>query len=251
MTGWPVWSLCQIAAVRARMRCRTRTRTPAGVLPPCRSRSSWSLNVSKMDSTVWRSGTRCLVLFSRSSLLTYSAVARVSRSASTRASGFDVGLATPILGTLHASPEHDTPSRPLGIDHLARPVSVPLMVYVHSMLARSLICRGDIRKAIRRWAPARSCGTFARQAACSLSGECPRASPQTAGWSTSWTVGLRSTSVSALSTSDRSSREDQCVDLDSLRKELLRLVEEHRDELVGHLQLSRQGLPTVLRCVDE
>ena len=29
--GWPVWSLCQIAVVRARMRCRTLTITPAGV----------------------------------------------------------------------------------------------------------------------------------------------------------------------------------------------------------------------------
>src|ERR1017187_9211116 len=45
-----------MAAVSARMRCRTRIRTPAGVLPPCRSRSIWSLQVSKMDSAVWRSG---------------------------------------------------------------------------------------------------------------------------------------------------------------------------------------------------
>jgi len=30
LTGWPVWSLCQVAAVRARMRCRIRTRTSAG-----------------------------------------------------------------------------------------------------------------------------------------------------------------------------------------------------------------------------
>ena len=41
--GWPVWSLCQIAVVRARMRCRTRTRTPVGVLPPWPSRLSWPL----------------------------------------------------------------------------------------------------------------------------------------------------------------------------------------------------------------
>src|ERR1035438_3157151 len=40
-TGWPARSLCQMAAVRARMRCRTRITTPAGVLPPCRSRSIW------------------------------------------------------------------------------------------------------------------------------------------------------------------------------------------------------------------
>lgn len=37
---------------------------------------------------------------SMSSIFTYSAVTRVSRSASTRASRLDVGLATPILGTL-------------------------------------------------------------------------------------------------------------------------------------------------------
>ena len=28
MTGWPVCQLCQTQAVRARMRCRTRTATP-------------------------------------------------------------------------------------------------------------------------------------------------------------------------------------------------------------------------------
>ena len=51
-----MWSLCQIAAVRARMRCRTRTITPAGVCPPCRSRSSWLLKVWLIDSMVWRRG---------------------------------------------------------------------------------------------------------------------------------------------------------------------------------------------------
>lgn len=30
MIGWPVCPLCQMAAVRARRRCRTRTATPAG-----------------------------------------------------------------------------------------------------------------------------------------------------------------------------------------------------------------------------
>ena len=40
-----VVSLCQIAAVRARMRCRTRAQTPAGLRAPCRSRSSWALSV--------------------------------------------------------------------------------------------------------------------------------------------------------------------------------------------------------------
>lgn len=56
MTGWPVWSLCQIAAVSARMRCRMRTATPPGVRPRCRSRSSWPLKVSSRDSMTCRSG---------------------------------------------------------------------------------------------------------------------------------------------------------------------------------------------------
>jgi hypothetical protein len=56
MTGWPVWSLCQIAVVRARMRCRTRAATPAGVCPLCRPRSSWPLNGSLADSMTWRRG---------------------------------------------------------------------------------------------------------------------------------------------------------------------------------------------------
>jgi hypothetical protein len=49
--GWAVLSLCQIAAVRARMRCRTRTATPILVRPPWRSRSSWPLKVWLTDST--------------------------------------------------------------------------------------------------------------------------------------------------------------------------------------------------------
>ena len=56
LTGWPVWSLYQMAVVRARMRCRTLTITPAGVWAPWRSRSSWPLKVSLMDSMTWRSG---------------------------------------------------------------------------------------------------------------------------------------------------------------------------------------------------
>src|ERR1017187_3252 len=54
-----------------------------------------------------------------SSVLTYSAVARVSRSASTRASGFDAGLATPILDTFSARHDATRRVRPLGIGHLA------------------------------------------------------------------------------------------------------------------------------------
>src|SRR3984957_9795749 len=58
MTGWPVASLCQMAAVRARMRCRIRTVTPSTVRPPCRSRSSWPLRVSLTDSMACRNGLR-------------------------------------------------------------------------------------------------------------------------------------------------------------------------------------------------
>jgi hypothetical protein len=56
-----------------------------------------------------RHGARSGALRNRSSVLTYSAVARVSRSASTRASGFGVGCETPILDTLRVSSDHDTP----------------------------------------------------------------------------------------------------------------------------------------------
>jgi hypothetical protein len=56
MTDWPAASLCQMAAVRARMRCRTRTVTPAGLCPPWRSRSSCFLRVSLTDSMTWRKG---------------------------------------------------------------------------------------------------------------------------------------------------------------------------------------------------
>ena len=49
-------SLCQIAAVRARMRWATRAQTPAMVRPPWASRSSWPLRVSLIDSMIWRSG---------------------------------------------------------------------------------------------------------------------------------------------------------------------------------------------------
>ena len=46
----------RLAAVRARMRCRTRTVTPLTVRPPCRSRSSWPLRVSLTDSMICRNG---------------------------------------------------------------------------------------------------------------------------------------------------------------------------------------------------
>src|SRR5215212_10878678 len=49
-----------MAAVKARMRCSTRTTTPAGVWPPWRSRSSWPLKVWLIDSMTCRNGrNRC------------------------------------------------------------------------------------------------------------------------------------------------------------------------------------------------
>src|SRR5450755_4890012 len=80
--------------------------------------SSASLSFTPMP-TRGRYGASCGDSFSRSSVLTYSAVARVSRSASTRASGFDVGLATPILDTFSARHDATRRVRPLGIGHLA------------------------------------------------------------------------------------------------------------------------------------
>lgn len=56
MTDWPVWWLCQMAAVIARIRWSPRTVTPAGVRPRWRSRSSCPLKVSLIDSMTCRSG---------------------------------------------------------------------------------------------------------------------------------------------------------------------------------------------------
>ena len=50
--------MCQIAAVSASKRCRTRAMTPGLVRPPCRSRSSWVLRVLLTDSMIWRNGRR-------------------------------------------------------------------------------------------------------------------------------------------------------------------------------------------------
>src|SRR5664280_3414079 len=71
-----------------------------------------------------RHGTRSGLAFSRSSTWTYSAVTRVFRSASTRASCSTFGLATSILDTLALMSRHHHPSHPshpsqLGISHLA------------------------------------------------------------------------------------------------------------------------------------
>src|SRR5690242_9084489 len=56
LTSWPAWSLCQMAAVRARIRYRSRARMPSSVRPPCPSSSSWALRVWLTDSMTWRSG---------------------------------------------------------------------------------------------------------------------------------------------------------------------------------------------------
>src|SRR6266496_992428 len=69
-----------------------------------------------------RQGARCGAVFSRSSVVTYSAVARVSRAASTGPPRLDVGFATPILDALlhlRIWLLGGRKLRPLGIGHLA------------------------------------------------------------------------------------------------------------------------------------
>src|SRR6266516_4769507 len=73
--------------------------------------------------TAGRQGARCGAVFSRSSVVTYSAVARVSRPASTGPPWLDVGFATPILDALLQLCSWllgGRKLRPLGIGHLAR-----------------------------------------------------------------------------------------------------------------------------------
>src|SRR6266508_3077472 len=77
--------------------------------------------------TAGRQGARCGAVFSRSSVVTYSAVARVSRSASTGPPRLDVGFATPILDALlrlRIWPLGGRKLRPLGIGHLAPSATV-------------------------------------------------------------------------------------------------------------------------------
>ena len=52
----PMWSLCQMAAVRASTRTATRAQTPGMVRPPWRSRSSWPFRVWLTDSMICRRG---------------------------------------------------------------------------------------------------------------------------------------------------------------------------------------------------
>src|SRR6266536_913219 len=71
--------------------------------------------------TAGRQGARCGEVFSRSSVVTYSAVARVSRAASTGPPRLDVGFATPILDALlhlRIWLLGGRKLRPLGIGHL-------------------------------------------------------------------------------------------------------------------------------------
>src|SRR6266540_5662055 len=73
--------------------------------------------------TAGRQGARCGDAFNRSSVVTYSAVARVSRSASTGPPRLDVGFATPILDALlHLShlAAWGRKLPPLGIGHLVQ-----------------------------------------------------------------------------------------------------------------------------------
>src|SRR4051794_39878068 len=51
----PSASLCQIVAVRARMRWAIRGQTPGTGRPPWGWRSSWPFRVSLIDSMTWRS----------------------------------------------------------------------------------------------------------------------------------------------------------------------------------------------------
>src|SRR6266508_1992362 len=73
--------------------------------------------------TAGRQGARCGEVFSRSSVVTYSAVARVSRAASTGPPRLDVGFATPILDALlhlRIWLLGGRKLRPFGIGHLGR-----------------------------------------------------------------------------------------------------------------------------------
>src|SRR6266508_1736702 len=76
--------------------------------------------------TAGRQGARCGEVFSRSSVVTYSAVARVSRAASTGPPRLDVGFATPILDALlhlRIWLLGGRKLRPLGIGHLVSSMS--------------------------------------------------------------------------------------------------------------------------------
>src|SRR6266508_6628915 len=90
--------------------------------------------------TAGRQGARCGAVFSRSSVVTYSAVARVSRSASTGPPRLDVGFATPILDALlrlRIWPLGGRKLRPLGIGHLAG-VSADLPLLGPAMVGASV-----------------------------------------------------------------------------------------------------------------
>lgn len=56
MMGWPVWSLCQMAVVRARTRWMILAVTPRGGVAAVAFEVEWPLKVSLTDSMIWRSG---------------------------------------------------------------------------------------------------------------------------------------------------------------------------------------------------
>src|SRR5664279_1172251 len=94
-----------------------------------------------------RHGTRSGLAFSRSSTCTYSAVTRVFRSASTRASCSTFGLATSILDTLALMSRHQHPSHPshpsqLGISHLGQ--AGLLQRLVQEVVRRRVLHVGDL-----------------------------------------------------------------------------------------------------------
>src|ERR1035437_266018 len=68
--------------------------------------------------TLGRHGIRCGLSLSQSSVWTYSAVARVSRSASTTSLRVQRWVENADSGHPSCSAEHETPAVPLGISHL-------------------------------------------------------------------------------------------------------------------------------------
>src|SRR6266511_1685324 len=99
--------------------------------------------------TAGRQGARCGEVFSRSSVVTYSAVARVSRAASTGPPRLDVGFATPILDALlhlRIWLLGGRKLRPLGIGHL-----VPHASLLPASSLRDSVLSFSFRELHGRW----------------------------------------------------------------------------------------------------
>src|SRR5665811_2019716 len=98
--------------------------------------------------TLGRHGIRCGLSLSQSSVWTYSAVARVSRSASTTSLRVQRWVENADSGHPSCIAEHDTPAVPLGIDHLVldalprRPFRAENGVVVARRCRRSLVPSG-------------------------------------------------------------------------------------------------------------